>query len=67
MVCLCLLRKSRSPLSSILPPSCESPCWWWSYSIPLGYKDLLVVQLVVGDFPVTEKMRERILPVFQEG
>ena len=67
MVCLCLLRKSSSPLSSILPPFCESPCWWWSYSILLGYKDLLVVQLVVGDFPMTEKRRERILPVFQEG
>ena len=49
------------------PPSCKSPCWWWIYSIPLGYKDLLVVQLVLGDFPVTEKRRERILPVFQEG
>ena len=38
-----------------------------SYSIPLGYKDLLVVQLAVGDFPLAEKRRERILPVFQEG
>jgi hypothetical protein len=28
---------------------------------------LLVVLLVVGDFPVTEKRRERILPIFQEG
>ena len=32
-----------------------------------GYKDLLVVQLAVGDFPLAEKRRERILPVFQEG
>ena len=38
-----------------------------SYSIPLGYKDLLVVQLAVGDFPLAEKRRERILPVFREG
>ena len=38
-----------------------------SYSILLGYKDLLVVQLTVGDFPLVEKWRERILPVFQEG
>ena len=38
-----------------------------SYSNPLGYKDLLVLQLAVGDFPLAEKRRERILPVFQEG
>ena len=38
-----------------------------SYSIPLDYRDLLVVQLAVGDFPMAEKRRERILPVFQEG
>ena len=37
------------------------------YSIPLGYKDLLVVQLEAGDFPLAEKRRESILPVFQEG
>ena len=35
-----------------------------SYSIPLGYKDLLVVQMVLV---VAEKRGERILPVFQEG
>ena len=38
-----------------------------SYSIPLGYKDLLVVQLAVGDFPLAEKRRERILPAAGEG
>ena len=38
-----------------------------SYSNPLGYKDLLVLQLAVGDIPLAEKRRERILPVFQEG
>ena len=37
------------------------------YSIPLGYKDLLVEQLAVGDFLLAEKRRERILTVFQEG
>ena len=31
-----------------------------SYIIPLDYKDLLVVQLAVGDFPLAEKRRERI-------
>ena len=35
-----------------------------SYSIPLGYKDLLVVQMVLG---LAAKRMERILPVFQEG
>ena len=38
-----------------------------SYSIPLGYKDLLVVQLAVENFPLAEKRREMILNVFQEG
>jgi len=38
-----------------------------SYSIPLGYKDLLVVQLAVENFPLAEKRREMILTVFQEG
>jgi hypothetical protein len=40
---------------------------YWSYSIPLVYKDLLVVQLAVGNFPLAEKRREMILTVFQEG
>jgi hypothetical protein len=38
-----------------------------SYSIPLGYKDLLVVQLEVGNFPLVEKRREMILAFFQKG
>ena len=39
-----------------------------SYSIPLGYKDLLGVQLAVGDFPLADtSWREMILTVFQEG
>ena len=38
-----------------------------SYSIPLGYKDLLVVQQAVENFPLAEKRREMILNVFQEG
>ena len=38
-----------------------------SFSIPLGYKDLLVVQLAVENFPLAEKRREMILTVFQEG
>ena len=38
-----------------------------SYSIPLGYKDLLVVQLAVENFPLAEKRRDMILTVFQEG
>ena len=107
LVCLCLLRKSRSPpeqhpaallrvsllvvevvtvesaeLRQIVPgiqstgaqgPGSSHQVHWQarktyrSYSIPLGYKDLLVVQLAVGDFPLAEKWRERILPVFQEG
>ena len=38
-----------------------------SYSIPMGYKDLLVVQLAVENFPLAEKRREMIPTVFQEG
>ena len=38
-----------------------------SYSIPLGYKDLLVVQLAVGDFPLAEMRKDRILADFKEG
>ena len=38
-----------------------------SYNIPLGYKDLLVVQLAVENFTLAEKRREIILTVFQEG
>ena len=38
------------------------------YSIPPDYKeDFLVVQLAVGDFPLAEERRERILALFQDG
>ena len=69
--------RDRWCLGSILPgaqgPGPSHQVHWQarktyrSYSIPLSYKDLLVVQLAVGDFPLAEKRRERILPVFQEG
>ena len=38
-----------------------------NYSIQLDYKDLLLVQLAVGDFPLAEKRRDRILADFKEG
>ena len=38
-----------------------------NYSIQLDYKDLLLVQLAVGDFPLAEMRKDRILADFKEG